>query len=200
MNRKKMKSVGALLLCVMLFAACGATVEQASSTAASTATSEAGIEVKPEETSVAGDADRLNIGTFEAQTLDAETVTQDVFADYDLTVINIWATWCPPCLEEMADLQTVYENMPENVNFFSICDDATEQRDLAIQILEDNGCTFPTLETNEQIDTNIMSRVAAFPTTLFVDSEGYVVNAIEGAPHNPSEVYLSMIDDTLAQL
>ncbi len=198
------------LMCFVFLAACGGASVSEGSTPNVESTPMAGNETdnmvdestveKPDPTS-AENENRIHLGEFETQTLDAQTVSQNVFSDYDLTVVNIWATWCPPCIEEMPDLQVLYEQLPENVNFFTISDDANEQPELAQSILEESGATFDTLLTNEQIDANIMSRVAAFPTTLFVNSEGYVVHAIEGVPvDDPVQEYLDTIDGVLEQL
>ena len=47
------------------------------------------------------------IVTFEATTLDEETVTSDIFANSKLTMLNVWATYCNPCLNEMPDLAEI---------------------------------------------------------------------------------------------
>ena len=41
---------------------------------------------------------------FTAQDLDGNQVDQSIFADADLTMINVWGTFCTPCLDEMPDL------------------------------------------------------------------------------------------------
>ncbi len=203
MNHPKTKKALAFLLCVLLLAACGSSATSESpEAAASIAPTD-----KPPASETGGSegsldtSNLLNLGTFESQTLEGDTLSQDILADYDLTVINIWATWCPPCIAEMADLQIVSESLPDNVNFFTICDDATEQRELAQTILDENGCTFPVLEVSDSVDENIMRRVQSFPTTLFVNSEGYVVHALEGAPSEDiSQFYLDMTNTVLEQL
>ena len=47
------------------------------------------------------------IVTFEATTLDGKTITSDTFADSKLTMLNVWATYCNPCLNEMPDLAEI---------------------------------------------------------------------------------------------
>ena len=42
--------------------------------------------------------------TFTAKTVEGEEITSDIFADSRLTMMNIWATYCNPCLQEMPDL------------------------------------------------------------------------------------------------
>ena len=49
------------------------------------------------------------LGRFTAQDLQGNGVSQSIFADYDLTMINVWATYCPPCLQEMPDLGKLSE-------------------------------------------------------------------------------------------
>ena len=42
--------------------------------------------------------------SFTAKDLDGNTVTEEIFAEKDLTVVNIWGTFCPPCIAEMPEL------------------------------------------------------------------------------------------------
>ena len=41
---------------------------------------------------------------FTAQDLDGNTVDESIFADYEVTMVNLWGTFCGPCLQEMPDL------------------------------------------------------------------------------------------------
>ncbi|NLX82241.1 MAG: TlpA family protein disulfide reductase [Clostridiales bacterium] len=102
-------------------------------------------------------------------------------AMYDLTMMNIWSTGCNPCIEEMPDLQKLYEAIPERVNFVSVCLDGEKEYDLAMEILKVQGCTFQTLK-GDQLAENVLSTVLGTPTTIFLDSKGQLVgNAIVSA-------------------
>ena len=63
----------------------------------------------------------IDMSSFKTVDLEGNEVTQDIFKDYDMTMINVWTTWCPYCIEEMPELETVYQKLPENVNFITIC-------------------------------------------------------------------------------
>lgn len=146
----------------------------------------------------ASDSDELSsIGTFETVDIDGNTITEDIFSDYDLTAINIWATWCTSCTDEMGSLQEVYESLDSNINFITICGDSDTELELAQTILDTNGCEFTTLVINEEIYTNIFYYLSAYPTTIFVDSEGNIVGEfMVGAPTSDVvNTYLTQIND-----
>lgn len=127
-------------------------------------------------------------------------VSQDIFAPYDLTMVNVWATWCGYCVEEMPELARLKTMLPENVNLISICDDAATEPDLVRQILETTGATnFPTLEPTEEMYSQLLGQVYAFPTTYFLDSEGIAVGYISGVPsrENAADAYLEIIGEAL---
>ncbi len=148
---------------------------------------------------VATDGDPF--GDFTTTSVYGHEVTQDVFAEYDMTIINVWATWCPPCIGEMDELEEVYQELPENVNLLTICDDGSAETDLAIQILEENGCNFDALIVSNEMRSEFISTILAFPTTVFVDREGNIFgNKIEGAPQNAVEYYLQAAEEHMEML
>lgn len=145
-----------------------------------------------------GDA---HFGMFIAETTQGVEVSDRIFNDYDLTMVNIWATWCGPCVEEMPYLEEVYTQLPEGVNMITICQDGDTNRDLAENILNTSGATFTTILPSESLNVNVFSKVSAFPTTLFVDKNGNVATYLTGAPpSNVAETYLSYIDQILPLL
>lgn len=54
-----------------------------------------------------------SVGDFESKGIDGETYTKDVFSKYDLTLVNIFTTWCSPCVNEIPELEKLYEEMKE---------------------------------------------------------------------------------------
>lgn len=137
---------------------------------------------------------------FEANTLTGEVISNEIFQDYTLTMINIWATWCGPCVSEMPHLQRVYESLPEGTNMLTVCTDSSTESVLANEILEDSGATFQTLVDNATIHSAFTSRIGAFPTTIFVDKEGRLVGTVlQGVPAGADVAasYLSIIDQIL---
>ncbi len=139
---------------------------------------------------------------FKGQTLNGDTISSDIFEAYDLTMVNLWATWCPPCVGEIEELQKVYAALPEGANLIGMCLDGEEEPELAKQILADNGAKYENLASFQ--GDNIpafLATVEAIPTTLFVDSKGNLVGEpVVGVPRgNPSEAYLQIIQERLAQ-
>jgi thiol-disulfide isomerase/thioredoxin len=139
----------------------------------------------------------------------AETVTGDTFTDaeltsYDLTMVNVWTTWCSYCIMEMPDLQEVYDNLPENVNMISVCADGDSESSFALDILEENGCTFSALIPDENLEASLLSLIYSYPTTVFVDQNGNLVGDMQiGIPQigdSAADAYLSLIDERLDQL
>lgn len=52
------------------------------------------------------------IGSFEASNLEGEPITEEIFADYDLTMVNLWTTTCGYCIEEMPTLEKLRAEFP----------------------------------------------------------------------------------------
>ncbi len=141
--------------------------------------------------------------TFETTDLDGNEVTSEVFADYDLTMINVWGTGCVPCIEEMPGLAKFSDQLPENVNMLSICVDYESDPEFAKDVLRESNANFKTLKVDGSMYESILVNAQALPTTIFVDSEGNIVgDIIKGAPDttDPDEItahYNKYVDERL---
>lgn len=125
-------------------------------------------------------------------------VTADVFKDYDVTMINIFTTWCGYCIEEMPELNTLYSQLPKKANLIGICADAYEKPDDLVAIVDYFELKFPVLKmTDDQVDK--IYNVLGYPTTIFVDKNGKLLDVITGAPKNPLKDYGSKINSLLGK-
>lgn len=132
--------------------------------------------------------------SFRAQDVFGNEVTDEIIKENEITMINIWATWCGPCVMEMKDLGELYFNLPEGVGLISICIDSDTEAEFAKEILEKNGCEFTTLVPSGEIK-NFVDEVYSFPTTIFVDRSGAVIETTADA--NDMEGFLSIINSLM---
>lgn len=135
--------------------------------------------------------------------MEGHQVTEEIFSSYDLTMVNIWATWCSYCIEEMPELAELKKMLPENVNLITICDDASYEEALTKEILSSAGANFQTLKPTEAMYEQLLSDVYAFPTTYFLDSQGIpVIQPVTGVPSldNAAEAYYAIITQVLTLL
>lgn len=125
-------------------------------------------------------------------------VSADIFKDYDVTMINIFTTWCGYCIEEMPELNTLYSQLPKKANLIGICADAYEKPDDLVAIVDYFELKFPVLKmTDDQVDK--LYNVLGYPTTIFVDKNGKLLDVITGAPKNPLKDYGSKINSLLGK-
>lgn len=127
----------------------------------------------------------LSMGDFSAQDFDGQEVTQAVFADASLSLVNVWATWCGPCLSELPGLEAVSrDNADAGLQVIGIVHDlydpATggvdqEAFEMAEYIKGELSLTFMNLIPDESLYEGILSTLHAFPTTFFVDAGGNIV-------------------------
>lgn len=147
-----------------------------------------------------------DITSFETTTLAGESFSQDNFAPYDLTMVNIWSTTCGFCIDEMPALESLSQSLPENVALVSICTDASVNADAARGIVEAQGVTYPVLVDNDRLGALLLSKVSGTPTTIFVDSTGALVGDVQqgvparGGSDAVEAAYRELIDEHLAEL
>ena len=149
-------------------------------------------------------AEESGLTSFSTYDMEAQPVDESIFSGYDLTMVNIWATWCGYCVQEMPELAKLKDMLPENVNLITICDDATTETELAYNILQQTGATnFQTLMGTQEIYDQFLYQVYAFPTTYFLDSQGNPVGEpIVGVPdlQDAAGAYYGVTMEVLAML
>ncbi len=117
--------------------------------------------------------------------------------------LNFWATWCPPCRQEMPDIQTIYETYaaqedPEVIILGLATPGVGGEEDLegVTAFLEQNGYTYPVLmdPTGESLT---QWGITAYPTTFLITREGEILGYIPGSVSG--SIMQSAIDQALAQ-
>ncbi len=125
---------------------------------------------------------KVSFSHFATKDLNGKDVNQDIFAGKKLTMINIWGTFCPPCIEEMPELgELSREFANKDVQIIGIVIDVSgaddkEHMDLAKKIVKDANVDFVNIYPDKELE-NALQDVSAVPTTFFVDSKGNVVGA-----------------------
>ena len=117
---------------------------------------------------------------FETVDLNGNTVTHEIFYDKDLTVVNIWGTYCSPCIDEMPELAEWSESMPENMQLIGLISDLysaddAETLELAQAICEATGADVYTSLVASEDFTDLLYGIVGVPTTFFVDRNGTIV-------------------------
>jgi thiol-disulfide isomerase/thioredoxin len=116
---------------------------------------------------------------FESRTLANLPVTSGIFSGAKLTMVNLWATWCPPCVGEMPDLGKLGRAMPEGSQLVGILLDATVEDAEVIATAQDivgkAQANFTQILLSEEMEAYMEANVQAIPTTIFVNSKGEIV-------------------------
>lgn len=93
--------------------------------------------------------------------------------------LNFWATWCPPCREEMPSMQKLYDTWDKK-KYVMLAVNLGEDRDTVKAFADKNHYTFPILL---DLDQNVARqyRIQGIPTTIIIDAKGKIVDRIVGA-------------------
>ncbi len=106
-------------------------------------------------------------------------VDSSIFSEKKLTVVNVWGTFCGPCIREMPDLADWASKMGDDVQLIGIVGDINGENDtqhieLAQTIAQKANVEFTNLIPNNDL-SSFMSNIIGFPTTFFVDQNGVLV-------------------------
>lgn len=100
------------------------------------------------------------------------------------TLVNLWASWCGPCREEMPFLQTAHEQYGGQVQFLGV--DTEDTTAAGAAFLDDVGITYPQVVDLEGLLLNHLG-VPGLPVTVLLDEEGRVAGTHVG-PLDPASI------------
>lgn len=167
---------------------------------------QSGASEETEAQTVAADAGNTDgqtglFGNFETVSLDGETVTQEIFAEADLNMVNIWGTFCGPCIREMPELGELSdEYADEGVQIIGMLTDVTDPEDeTAHLIVDETGADYTHLVLSQDLVDNYLSQVQAVPTTVFVDGEGNQIGEVYTGARS-KEDWSAIVDELLGAI
>ncbi len=149
------------------------------------------------------------VGEFSAQDIFENTYTQEIFKDYDLTLVNVFTTWCSPCVEEIPVLEKIrqeYEKNGKKLGVIAVVLDAKTQNGIdegaleRAQILyERSEADFPFLLPDDSNMNGRLTGIESVPESFFVDKDGKIVSEpYVGA--NSQEGWMEIIDREFGNL
>lgn len=142
---------------------------------------------------------------FTSEDLEGNAVDSSIFADYPVNMINVWATFCGPCINEMPDLgELAAEYEPKGVQIIGVVSDVmaadgtydAEMTQLAKDIVEATGANYLHLMPSMDLIERKLGTIQAVPTTFFVDENGTEIGEpVTGAKSR--EDWQAILDDLL---
>lgn len=118
---------------------------------------------------------------FSLATTDGETVTLSQLKG-QAVLVNLWATWCPPCRAEMPAMQKLYDEYKDQ-GFVVLAVNMTYQDDpsAVLPFLQENNLTFPVLL--DQTGAVAKSyELRSLPSSYFINREGTIHEVVIGGP------------------
>lgn len=125
--------------------------------------------------------------SFESEDLDGNEAGGALFEGYEVNMINVWATYCGPCLSEMPELGELAEEYADKgVQIVGLVSDLRtrdggydqELRDLAKEIVKETGAAYVHLMPSDDLTARVLSQIQAVPTTFFVDETGAQIGQV----------------------
>ena len=163
------------------------------------------------ENTMAFSTDSQNVATdlsnLQTVDIDGKEFSGKDFSDYDLTMVNVFATWCSPCVQEIPDLAEIQKEMKDKgVNIVGVVTDTVDQTgenqealEKAKLIRERSKAEYPFLIPDKSNFNGRLSGIQAFPETFFVDKKGQIVGETYSGSHN-KKAWMEIIEKELAKV
>jgi len=117
-----------------------------------------------------------------------------------VVVVNVWGSWCPPCIEETPALQKTWERVrseDRKVDFIGL--DKLEGPETGLAFQKANKVTYPSLAYDGGLPIlALQGKASATPTTLVLDAEGRIAARVSGPV--TTTTLLGLIDDAIGEL
>lgn len=139
---------------------------------------------------------------FEGVDFAGNIVNNNLFKDYDVTVVNFWSNGCGSCIAEMPELEEYYQDFKNrNINLVAIAvsgGDSKEERARAEEILKEKGVTYQNIipDIESEFYKDFIGSITGYPITYLVDSDGNMVGApLIGVVKNQEDVLMNRLNE-----
>lgn len=138
----------------------------------------------------------LNIGKnykgkpFSAKNIKGGTVTLEKYKG-KILFLNIWGTWCPPCVREMPSMQTLYEKM-QGKDFAMLASSYEKDFDKIKNFIEAREFTFDVAQDADQ--SLVKNYPSVMPTSYIIDKKGNVIASMDGSTDWSQEKYIKLFE------
>jgi peroxiredoxin len=96
-----------------------------------------------------------------------------------VVLVNIWATWCPPCVDEMPSMEKLYQKFKgENFEILAVSIDEPGLKAVA-PFMKKSGLTFPALIDSEGVIKTVYG-ITGIPESFIIDKQGILIKKIVG--------------------
>lgn len=181
LRKKLLQALSILGMCSVIIAGGCASGEDSSSKLKEDAAQEEKADQEVPDAGGSEASDGGSLGEFSMEDVNGETYTQEMFADHDLTMINVFTTWCSPCIREIPDLEKLSKEMEDQgVQVVGIVLDVAGNADeetieKAKLLAEKTGAAYPFLIPDAGYLNGRLAGISAVPETFFADKEGNIV-------------------------
>ena len=181
LRKKLLQALSVLGMCSVIIAGGCASGEDSSSKLKEDAAQEEKADQEVLDAGGSEASDGGSLGEFSMEDVNGETYTQEMFADHDLTMINVFTTWCSPCIREIPDLEKLSKEMEDQgVQVVGIVLDVAGNADeetieKAKLLAEKTGAAYPFLIPDAGYLNGRLAGISAVPETFFADKEGNIV-------------------------
>lgn len=110
----------------------------------------------------------------------------------EVVFVNLWATWCPPCIAEMPSLQKLYNDYNGKIQFLLV---SNEGEEVINKFFAKNNYSFNSYKPVTEIPEKLKSR--SIPRTFLIDKDGKIVIDKNGAADWNSQRVRRIIEDLI---
>lgn len=135
------------------------------------------------------------VAKFQVKLLDGKVITNRHLQG-KVAIVDIWATWCKPCIAEIPDYNAFYkEYLSKGIVFMALATDSGTVEDVraaAKRFKMEYPVGAPSVK-----DLDAFGEIMVLPTTFVIDKQGTIVKEILGVPQNKHKTLRTLVDSLL---